>query len=236
MFGGKTRCFLDSANLIDLRELFSEGVERSDCIVMLGTRGVLLRGACLLEVWAAHKANIPVLMLRIEGRGFDAESALFFLRDLPDSLAEANPHALRQVQEFISAEGVSMEDFKTGLVECLSDTLGFDTGLTFTGAGTDQLILAEAVFLVEEMASHTGRKITWDKKIHQRRGDIGAVNDMSGMSGGKHASGRLMLDPSRQSGSARPSGSGTQRPLDLASSAMGRSSALRPSRISDGAE
>ena len=36
-------CYLDSTELIDLRHLMSEGVQKSDVLVLLGTASVLTR-------------------------------------------------------------------------------------------------------------------------------------------------------------------------------------------------
>ena len=60
------RVYLDSDNLKDLRDLF-EGVRHSDVLLILATRDVLTRPYCLLELWAAANARIPVIVLNIEG-------------------------------------------------------------------------------------------------------------------------------------------------------------------------
>ena len=49
--------YLDSTDLVDLRTLFTEGVLRSDVIVLLATEFVLTRPWCILELWHTHQAE-----------------------------------------------------------------------------------------------------------------------------------------------------------------------------------
>ena len=45
--------FLDSSDLTDLRALFTDGVHRSDVLVLLATEKLLTRPWCILELWEA---------------------------------------------------------------------------------------------------------------------------------------------------------------------------------------
>eukprot|EP00966_Prymnesium_polylepis_P272856 6303606-Prymnesium_polylepis.1 len=56
------RCpvFLDSSSLADLRLLIRDGVDDSDVIVLLGTKGVLTRPWCLLEIMHATRKQTPI--------------------------------------------------------------------------------------------------------------------------------------------------------------------------------
>ena len=53
--------FLDSSDLADLKRLFTDGVQQSDVLVVLGTKGVLTRPWCLLELWESVKVGILLL-------------------------------------------------------------------------------------------------------------------------------------------------------------------------------
>ena len=47
--------FIDSNDLTDLNEIFDKGVHQSEMIILLGTKGVLTRPWCLLELYYARK-------------------------------------------------------------------------------------------------------------------------------------------------------------------------------------
>lgn len=68
--------FLDSSNLADLRTLFSEGVQQSDCTVLLATQNVLRRPWCLLELYESARYGIPILAIGVAGHTFDIEEQL----------------------------------------------------------------------------------------------------------------------------------------------------------------
>ena len=67
--------FLDSADLNDLRLLFSEGLHKCDTMVALATHDYLTRPYCLLELYEAHKQRVPVVVCPIAGSGYDAQHA-----------------------------------------------------------------------------------------------------------------------------------------------------------------
>lgn len=166
MLGGHVRVFLDSAHLTDLRQLFSQGVQKSDVVVVLGTRGVLLRPACLLEIFTAHVSGIPTVVVGIQdpgGRaGHDAAIALDFLEGLPSSLEARHPTGLRQVENYLEHAGVSFEKFKACLLEAIGhqfqeEAMRLRPALTFNGAGTDHQILASCQGIINEMALATDR-------------------------------------------------------------------------------
>ena len=68
--------FLDSAELTDLRSLFTDGVHRTDCLVLLGTKGVLTRPWVLLELHEAIQQEVPVIVVALVGRHRDNLFAL----------------------------------------------------------------------------------------------------------------------------------------------------------------
>ena len=96
------RVFLDSDNLKDIRDLF-EGVRNSDALLLLATRDVLTRPYVLLELWTAANARIPVIVLVIEGGGFDVRESMTLLENLETALPNRNKDALMQVQAALTA-------------------------------------------------------------------------------------------------------------------------------------
>eukprot|EP00966_Prymnesium_polylepis_P185201 4292401-Prymnesium_polylepis.1 len=67
--------FLDSSALNDLRQLVTEGVHQSDVILLLATKGVLLRPWCLIELLEASRKGIPIIIVQIANGGFDVAEA-----------------------------------------------------------------------------------------------------------------------------------------------------------------
>ena len=76
--------FLDSANLDDLSKLFSDGVHKSATLVLLATENVLKRPWCLLELWEAHRKRLPVIVMPIAGRNFEAGGRALLLNNLEE--------------------------------------------------------------------------------------------------------------------------------------------------------
>ena len=85
--------FLDSNELSDLRHLFSDGVHKSDCVVLLGTRGVLTRPWCLLELWESVRMKVPVVVMQLERAGYTMDEAMHLIRNLEEELPKRNPGA-----------------------------------------------------------------------------------------------------------------------------------------------
>ena len=91
--------FLDSADLVDLREIFTDGVHVSETITLLATPRVLTRPWCLLELWQAAARGKPLVVVHIAARGLELsggtaaiharflEDARILLQDLPAQLA-----------------------------------------------------------------------------------------------------------------------------------------------------
>ena len=54
--------YLDSSTLADLRNLFTDGIHKSDTVVLMATKGVLTRPWCLLEMWEAAVKRVPIVL------------------------------------------------------------------------------------------------------------------------------------------------------------------------------
>merc|ERR1712023_551083 len=61
----KTPVFLDSSSLSDLRNLITEGVHKSDTLVLLATPGVFSRPWCLIELLETARKKIPVIIVEM---------------------------------------------------------------------------------------------------------------------------------------------------------------------------
>ena len=93
----KQPVFLDSDDLKDLRALVDEGVCRSDVVILLQTKGVLTRPWCLVELYAAVRAGIPIVAVNVSGAfPYDYQLAAEVLNTLASptgKLCELNPGA-----------------------------------------------------------------------------------------------------------------------------------------------
>ena len=91
--------FLDSDDLIDLRELLTI-VARSDVLLLLQTTNVLTRPWCLLELYTAICNHVPIVAVAVEGSfpySFDEATALLDDTDessFAERLASRHPGAV----------------------------------------------------------------------------------------------------------------------------------------------
>ena len=83
----------DSDNLGEVRELIGHVLD-SDVVVLLQSEEVLTRPWCLLELYTAAAAGIPIVSLVCSGKGYDFAAAEDHLLHLDTSLPAANPSAV----------------------------------------------------------------------------------------------------------------------------------------------
>ena len=118
--------FLDSANLADLRQLFSRGLHKSEVLVLLCTPSVLTRPWCLLELWEAHVHGIPILpliIIPVAGQpGFDRVAAHAMVSSLETELDKHTPGAFAIVKSHLSTQGGTVADLKTMLLQLISES------------------------------------------------------------------------------------------------------------------
>ena len=101
MLGG-TPCFLDSANLADLRNLLSEGLRRADVVLLLGTTSVFTRPWVLIELFEAAQHHVPVVILTVKGAmPLDESSARATITNLEMELQRVNPDGLTEVRRHV---------------------------------------------------------------------------------------------------------------------------------------
>ena len=162
------RVYLDSVDLVDLETLV-DGVHASDCVVLLGTPGVLTRPWCIVELYSAHARGIPVVLLQIARRELDLDDAARLIDDLETELDRRNPNAFAEVTRRLS--GASLDDVKAAL----RSVLHLDTArapdhrpLVFHPHGTDNALIADATDLVDAMAEATSRQLRWIESSTQR--------------------------------------------------------------------
>lgn len=144
-----TAVFLDSDNLLDLRELKSH-VVNSDCVVLLLTETVLSRPWCLAELAIAAEHQVPVIVVRVINASAvtDPSSIKRTFNDLPQYLNRVNPSGIKTLEE----EGFNVETIGSIIVTHLESTRSRDIGtLEFDPNLSSVIMAAQIVELTTEM-------------------------------------------------------------------------------------
>ena len=135
------RCFLDSDDLKDLREL-TEHVRKSEVLVLIQSSGVLKRPWCLLELVTAIDAGIPIVGVALSSGPYvyDFRAAAEFL------LALGEPGLLdHDAAVLLEGQGVALDDAARKLSSVIPSmvSIAFDPFASRT-------VLAATVFDVVE--------------------------------------------------------------------------------------
>ena len=129
-------------NLDSLREL-TEQVLDSDVVVLLQSAEVLTQPRCLLELYAAVKAGIPIVSLVCSGKGYDFMAAEDHLLHLDTSLPVSNPSAVGVLE----ASGAPV----LRVAEALWTSLPNATSVQLNSKGSESAIRAAVTVLIKAM-------------------------------------------------------------------------------------
>jgi len=176
--------FLDSSALNDLRELVKEGVHKSESLVLLATKGVLLRPWCLLELLEATRHNVPVVFVQMSNGGFDFEAADKYLDNLEEEMGANNPKGLELLYNTL---GDDLSDLQTACQRLLRANKY--QAVFFDSHGGDNATVASMKELVERIARATGRNIKWKEGIAmQQTGSSSTFATLRGRMTGRKSS------------------------------------------------
>ena len=97
-------------------------------LALLQTKMVLTRPWVLMELFYAMRHRIPIIPLRIEGRGYDYFEAQVFLANLEIELEEINPGSVNMVKGMLAYEGIAFPTFQHALCDLLPQliSIGYD--------------------------------------------------------------------------------------------------------------
>ena len=132
----------DSDDLGDLRELINHVLD-SDVVVLLQSKDVLTRPWCLLELYAAATAGIPIVALACSGKGYDFAAAEDHLLHLDTSLHVANPSAV----EVLEANDAPVLRVAHVLWACIPNIIS----VPLNSSGSENAIRAAVADLVKAM-------------------------------------------------------------------------------------
>ena len=167
-------CPSDSSTLSDLRNLITEGVHKSDTLVLLATKGVLSRPWCLLELLETVRNGIPVVLVRMANAGFDIEKALHFISNLEVEMAMVNSSGLDLLYEYVGRDLGELKDAVLGVLkenERISHRASEEGGrdpLLFDAHAGDAAMVATMKDVIEQMAQMTKRNLQWDNQNQTR--------------------------------------------------------------------
>jgi len=152
----KSPVFLDSSTLNDLRNLITEGVHKSDTLVLLATKAVLTRPWCLLELIETFEIGIPVVLVQMANGGFTFEAARHFATNLEEEMKVLNPSGLALLHSKI---GPNLDNLKQTVHKVLDANQS--NPIVFDSHAGDSAMVATMKDVIERMAMLTNRKIKW---------------------------------------------------------------------------
>ena len=155
--------YLDSQNLTDLRQLMSDGVRLADVLLVLGTRSVLTRPWCLLEIFEAVQQGIPIELVIISGNELDIDDAIPFVDNLEVRLEEANPGAYGEVLRIVGRrrDKLLKASLRSALLHFKEQAAEGTPTPVWHSHASDEGIIADAKDIVEALARATEQQVAW---------------------------------------------------------------------------
>lgn len=102
--GGDVLCSFDNNNRSEpIHKVLAEGVRGSDVLVLMLSAKVLEQPACLLEVYTAIRNYVPILLVLVDGGGYNFEAARSFLNNLDSGLEATSPGCADALKELIGS-------------------------------------------------------------------------------------------------------------------------------------
>ena len=126
----------------DLQERIAN-VRDSDVLVLFQSEEVLTRPSCLLELYAAATAGVPIVSLTCSGKGYNIAAAEDHLLHLDMSLPATNPAAIRVLE----ANGIPV----LRIAQVLWTTVPHTINVPLNSMGSENAIRAAVFDLVKAM-------------------------------------------------------------------------------------
>ena len=146
--------YLDSADLADLRELFTVGIGKSEVLVLLLTDGLLTRPWCLLEIREAVVMQKPIVLLKLTtGNSFSFEESRTLMGNIATEMPKRNKWCLPELSKHLG--DWSLNDMAATVLRVINEGEESAVGLNING--TANQLCAQALNLVERLAAVTDR-------------------------------------------------------------------------------
>ena len=146
--------YLDSADLADLRELFTIGIGKSEVLVLLLTDGLLTRPWCLLEIREAVVMQKPIVLLKLKtGNSFSFEESRTLMGNIATEMPKRNKWCLPELSKHLG--DWSLNDMAATVLRVINEGEESAVGLNING--TANQLCAQALNLVERLAAVTDR-------------------------------------------------------------------------------
>jgi len=126
-------------------------------ILLLATKGVLLRPWCLIELLEASRKGIPIIIVQIANGGFDVAEATQYVSDLEEKMKVLNPAGLAVLQEYTNSE--EMREVEEACIRALDATRSYS--VSFDPHAGDNAMIGMMKDIVEQMGRFTKRRIDW---------------------------------------------------------------------------
>ena len=125
-------------------------------MVLLATKGVLMRPWCLIELLEAARKQIPIVLVRIAGRGFDFDEARRHITNFEAEMGQIAPSALELLHEHV---GQDLRELREACLTVLNAHAR--NAVVFDPHAGDNVMLAMMKDVVERMGTATSRKVVW---------------------------------------------------------------------------
>ena len=154
--------FLDSANLTDLRQLITNGVNDSDVFLVLATKGYITRPWCLLEIVHATRLNTPVLLIDIKNGGFDAKEMKKYVDNIEEMMGAENPDGLELLREHLGQDLSELQEACTRMLDPFLSPDGWSgTKLVWNPNASDTELIACLKDVIDAMGAAMGSTLKW---------------------------------------------------------------------------
>ena len=94
-------------------------LEMCSVLILLLSKNVLYNIAVLYELYWAHEHKLPIVIIKLEGEGFDYAAAKGFLADLEGRLCEQTPGVASQLRHALNAQGSDLDQMGETLGEII---------------------------------------------------------------------------------------------------------------------
>ena len=144
-----------SSSLKDLRNLITEGLFKSDVLVLMLTTGFLTRPWCLLEIYFAKKRGVPIVLVNIlSAHKFDQARTIEYLNDLSAVMGRDNPSGLAVLEKEL--DGVPVKELQDTVIKVLQER---QVHLTWNPSAGDEAMVTSLKDIVQQIAIARGREL-----------------------------------------------------------------------------